>query len=33
MGTNGVIDLIAAAVAMGALVWLAHWGEPSQAKR
>ena len=28
MGTNGVIDLIAAAVALGALTWLAHWGEP-----
>jgi hypothetical protein len=32
MGTNGVVDIIAAVVAMGALVWLAHWGEPSPKK-
>jgi hypothetical protein len=33
MGANGAIDIIAAVVALGALVWLAHWGEPSQKAR
>jgi hypothetical protein len=30
MGTNGVIDIILAVVALGALVWLGNWGEPSR---
>jgi hypothetical protein len=32
MSTNAVIDIIAAVVALGALIGLAHWGEPSPKK-